>query len=169
MTDPSSSNATPLEEDKKTAFESGNNEEWRKKMEDKLTSQKLWDVVTRDQYERPKDATDLATWSNDRKRRYRTAQKENAKALMLIQQAVGEEIMKEVHVELQKKISTKKPKGSDQERQSAERFEKERFKEPQMVELVATSKDVWDTIKNLCDRPSYNINKVIAAPTLSHI
>ncbi|KAJ6405671.1 hypothetical protein OIU84_013599 [Salix udensis] len=113
-TDPSSSNATPLEEDKKTVLESGNYEAWRKEMKDILTSQELWDVVTGDRYERPNDATDLATWSNDRKRRYRTAQNENAQALMLIQRAVGEQIMKEVHVKLQEKISAKKPKGSDQ-------------------------------------------------------
>lgn len=160
MADPSSSNAAPRDqEDKKTVLESGNYEEWRTKMEGILTSQKLWDVVTGDQYERPKDATELATWSDDRKRKYRTAQNQNAKALMLIQQAVDEEIMKRVYVELQKKSSTKKPKRSDQERQSAEWFEKERFKEPRLVELVATSKDVWGTIENLYGRPPYNINK----------
>ena len=83
-------------------------------MKDILTSKKLWDVVTGHQYERPKDATDLATWSDDRKRKYRTAQNENAEALLLIQRAVGEEIMEKVYVELQKNICTKKPKRSDQ-------------------------------------------------------
>uniref|UniRef100_A0A6N2KMC8 Uncharacterized protein n=1 Tax=Salix viminalis TaxID=40686 RepID=A0A6N2KMC8_SALVM len=151
MTDPSSSNATPLEEDKKTVcvpvLESWNYKEWRKEMKDILTSQELWEVVTRDQYERPKDATELATWDDDQKRKYRAAQNQSAKALMLIQRAVGEEIRKKVHVELQEKIITKKPKGSDQRRQSAERFEKEKCK------------DVWDTIGNLYGRSSSNINK----------
>ncbi|KAJ6708990.1 CASKIN [Salix koriyanagi] len=158
MTDPSSSNATPLEEEEKTdcvpVLESWKYEEWRKKMEGILTSQKLWEVVT-SEYERPRDATELSSWNDDRKRKYRTDQNENAKALVLIQRAVGGEIMKEVYVKLQEKIiaklqekiSANKPKASDQERQSAEWFEKEKFKEPQMVELVATSKDVWETIK----------------------
>ncbi|KAJ6685028.1 REPEAT PROTEIN putative-RELATED [Salix purpurea] len=158
MTDPSSSYANPLEEDKKTVsvpvLESWKYEEWRKEMKDILTSQKLWEVVT-SEYERPKHATELSSWNDDRIRKYRTDQNENEKALMLIQRAVGEQIMKEVHVKLQEKISAKlqekisanKPKASDQERQSAEWFEKEKFKEPQMVELVATSKDVWMTIE----------------------
>ncbi|KAF9686926.1 hypothetical protein SADUNF_Sadunf02G0041000 [Salix dunnii] len=156
MTDPSSSNATPQDqEDKKTVpvFESGNYAAWRTEMEGKFTSQKLWELVTSG-YKRPKDATELSSWNEDQKRKYRTDQNENAKALMLIQREVGEEIMKKVCVQLQEKISANKPKSSDQERQSAEWFETEKFKEPRMVELVATSRDVWETIENL-----YNIKE----------
>ena len=95
----SSSRATPQVEDEKTlylpVFEVGSYEAWSKKMEDVLTSQHLWDIV-RSGYKPPKDATELANWGNSQKDEYREAQNKNAKAWMLIRQAVGVEIMERV-------------------------------------------------------------------------
>ncbi|XP_034915196.1 uncharacterized protein [Populus alba] len=155
----SSSRATPQVEDEKTVylpvFEVGSYEAWSKKMEDVLTSQHLWDIV-RSGYERPKDATELAEWGNSQKDGYREAQNKNAKAWMLIHQAVGVEIMERVFAS---DDSTKNITGIlkrfDQKRYAdkpSNELIEEVLREPHMVELVATSRDVWKMLKTYSDK-----------------
>ncbi|XP_061967214.1 uncharacterized protein LOC133690947 isoform X2 [Populus nigra] len=159
----SSSRATPQVEDEKTVylpvFEVGNYEAWSKKMVDVLTSQHLWDIV-RWGYELPKDTTDLAKWKNSQKDGYREAQNKNAKAWMLIHQAVGVEIMAKVFAS---DDSTKKITGI------LKSFDKKRYadkpnieligevlREPHMVEVAATSHDVWKMLKTYSDKHKEN-------------
>ncbi|KAG6785877.1 hypothetical protein POTOM_007468 [Populus tomentosa] len=159
----SSSRATPQVEDEKTVylpvFEVRSYEAWSKKMEDVLTSQHLWDIV-QSGYKRPKDATELAEWGNSQKDGYREAQNKNAKAWMLIHQAVGVEIMERVFAS---DDSTKNITGI------LKRFDQKRYadkpnieligevlREPHMVEVVATSQDVWKMLKTYSDKHKEN-------------
>ncbi|KAJ6938719.1 hypothetical protein NC651_005221 [Populus alba x Populus x berolinensis] len=154
----SSSRATPQVEDETVylpVFEVGSYEAWSKKMEDVLTSQHLWDIV-RSGYKRPNDATELAKWENSQKDGYREAQNKNAKAWMLIHQAVGVKIMERVFdSDDSTKNITGKLKRFDQKRYadkpSIELIE-EVLREPHMVELVATSQDVWKMLKTYSDK-----------------
>ncbi|XP_052306579.1 uncharacterized protein LOC7480678 isoform X2 [Populus trichocarpa] len=161
---PSSSRATPQVEDEKTVylpvFEVGNYEAWSKKMVDVLTSQHLWDIVQCG-YKPPKDTTELAKWENSQKDGYREAQNKNAKAWMLIHRAVGVKIMEEVLFASDKstKNITGILKSFDQKRYADKPNNEligEVLREPHMVELVATSHDVWKMLKTYSDKHKEN-------------
>ncbi|XP_011012287.1 PREDICTED: uncharacterized protein LOC105116565 [Populus euphratica] len=163
----SSSRATPEVEDEKTVylpvFEVGNYEAWSKKMVDVLTSQQLRDIVLSG-YERPKDNCELAKWKNSEKDGYREAQNKNAKAWMLIHQAVGVEIMAKVFAsddstEKITRISKKFDKKRYADKPNMELIGEligEVLREPHMVEVEATAHDFWEMLKTYSDKHKEN-------------
>ncbi|CAK7346529.1 unnamed protein product [Dovyalis caffra] len=157
MSDPSASNSTFDQEVLKLPiFEGKYYSSWSKTMEENLRSDKvgLWDIVENG-YERPKDATELATWPDDMKNKYReTDQKRDAEAFRFIQQAVSERIMTEVLTSEKAWDAFKKIRiQSSRQDKTVERYIEEVVSEPQMMELVATSQDAWEILKTLYPSP----------------